>query len=187
VTVTTDKLHSQAAQANAMTDFETLFQEHWPRVYGVIFRIVGDHAEAEDLALEAFLKLHSKINAVGSVQVLSTSGWLYRVATNLGLNALRSRKRREQYELEAGKISLQASPFGNPIEELERAEERQRVRQVLSRMKPRFAKILVLKHSELSYVEIAAAVEVSPTSVGKLLSRAEKEFERRYRALEGSY
>jgi RNA polymerase sigma-70 factor (ECF subfamily) len=187
VTVTVDKIHSQAAQANSVADFETLFQEHWPRVYGVIFRLVGDHAEAEDLALEAFLKLHSKINGTRKVKAESIGGWLYRVATNLGLNALRSRKRREQYELEAGRISLEASHFENPAVEIERAEERQRVRSVLAKMNSRSAKILVLRHSGLSYAEIAAAVRVSPNSVGKLLSRAERDFERRYRALEGSY
>jgi RNA polymerase sigma-70 factor, ECF subfamily len=186
VSVTVDKLRSQATQANSITDFETLFQEHWSRVYGVIFRIVGDCAEAEDLALEAFLKLHSKINGMEEVKALSTGGWLYRVATNLGLNALRSRKRREQYELEAGRIALEAAHPKNPAVQVERAEERQRVRKVLSQMKPRSAKILVLRHTGLSYAEIATALRVSSNSVGKLLSRAEKEFERRYRVLEGS-
>ena len=133
MSVTFDKLHSQAAQANSVANFETLFQEHWPRVYGVIFRIVGDRGEAEDLALEAFLKLHRKINGAGKVKALSVGGWLYRVATNLGLNALRSRKRREQYELEAGRISLEAAHLENPTVEIERAEERQRVRLILRR------------------------------------------------------
>lgn len=104
MTVTVDKLNSQSVRANTNVDFETLFQEHWPHIYGVIYRIVGDRAEAEDLALETFLKLHGQINGEVGVKGLSTtSGWLYRVATNLGLNALRSRKRREQYELEGGK------------------------------------------------------------------------------------
>jgi RNA polymerase sigma-70 factor (ECF subfamily) len=114
------------------------------------------------------------------------SGWLYRVATNLGLNALRARKRREKYELEAGKISLESAQLENPAAAIEQAEQRQRVRQVLYQMKPRSAKILVLRHSGLSYAEISAAIRVSPNSVGKLLSRAERDFERRYRALEGS-
>jgi len=186
VTVTVDKIHSQAAKANSVADFDTLFQEHWSRVYGVIYRIVGDHAEAEDLALEAFLKLHSKLNEAGKVQALSTGGWLYRVATNLGLNSLRSRQRRERYELEAGRISIEATHPENPAVEVERAEESQRVRLILFKMKPRSAKILVLRHTGLSYAEIAAATRVSPKSVGKLLSRAEKDFEQRYRALEGS-
>jgi RNA polymerase sigma-70 factor (ECF subfamily) len=190
VTVTLDNLRSQAAQVDgSLAEFETLFREHWPRVYGVIFRIVGDPDEAEDLALEAFLKLYARLEGPGSPRVLPKrrlSGWLYRVATNLGLNALRARKRREQYELEAGRISLEASPPENPASAVERYEERQRVRQILSQMKPRSAKILVLRHSGLSYAEIAEAIRVSPNSVGKLLSRAEKDFEQRYRALEGS-
>ena len=186
MTVSIDELRSQATPADFATDFESLFQGHWTRVYGVVFRIVGDHAEAEDLALETFWKLHRKLNGTAKVEPLVTSGWLYRVATNLGLNALRARKRREQYELEAGKISLEASTTGNPAAEFERDEGRRRVRMVLAKMKPRAAKILVLRHSGLTYEEIAAAVKVSPKSVGKLLSRAEKDFEVRYRALEGN-
>jgi DNA-directed RNA polymerase specialized sigma24 family protein len=52
-------------------------------------------------------------------------------------------------------------------------------------MKPRSAKLLVLRHSGLSYKELAAAVKVKPSSVGKLLARAEDEFERIYRQLLG--
>jgi DNA-directed RNA polymerase specialized sigma24 family protein len=58
------------------------------------------------------------------------------------------------------------------------------VRKVLSQMKARSAKILVLRYSGLSYAEIAAAVKVSPKSVGTLLNRAERDFEKRFRALE---
>ncbi len=43
-----------------MTDFEAIFLEHWPRVYGVLLRIVGDHAEAEDLALEALISYRDR-------------------------------------------------------------------------------------------------------------------------------
>jgi len=189
VTVTIDNLRSQTKQADAVSEFETLFQEHWSRIYAVIFRIVGDPDEAEDLALETFLKLHGKLEGTSGLKISpirsSWRGWLYRVATNLGLNALRARKRRVRYELEAGKISLEAAPSENPAVAIERAEQRQRVRQILSEMKPRSAKILVLRHSGLSYGEIAAAVRVSPNSVGKLLSRAETDFERLYQALEG--
>ena len=51
-------------------------------------------------------------------------------------------------------------------------------------LKPRAAQLLVLRHSGLSYAEIAQALNVARSSVGTLLARAEKEFERRYRALE---
>ena len=161
-------------------DFELFFQEHWARVYGVIYRIVGDHAEAEDLALETFLRLHQHPPRTSS----NIPGWLYRVATNLGLNTLRSNKRRSQYETQTGTISLDASKFINPETAVEKAEEKQRVRQVLAQMRPRLAKILVLRYAGFSYAEVAAAVGIAPTSVGTLLARAEREFKKRYKALD---
>jgi DNA-directed RNA polymerase specialized sigma24 family protein len=75
VTVTVDKFRSQTTQVgDTLLDFESLFREHWPRLYGVIYRLVGDHAEAEDLALESFWRLHQKIKKAGKVEALSTGG-----------------------------------------------------------------------------------------------------------------
>jgi RNA polymerase sigma-70 factor (ECF subfamily) len=182
VTVSINKYQSKSIQSTSVPeDFETCFQEHWDRVYGVLYRIVGDHAEAEDLALETFLRYYQRPPRANT----NIPGWLYRVATNLGLNTLRARKRRIQYETQAGKISLGASQLDNPEATVEKAEEQQRVRQVLARMKPRFVKILVLRHAGCSYAEVAAAVGISTTSVGTLLARAERDFKKRYQALEG--
>ena len=158
------------------SDFDTIFNSHWDRIYGVIYRIVGDPSEAEDLALESFLRLHQRPPRQGT----NLGGWLYRVATNLAFNALRSRKRRKAYEDAAGKQILQESRSINPLKAIERSEARCRVREVLSKMKTRPAKILILRHSGLSYTEIAAAVGVAATSIGTLLSRAEREFESLY-------
>ncbi len=180
MTVSVNKHPSKTIQSTSVpVDFETYFQEHWERVYGVIYRIVGDHAEAEDLALETFLRLyqrppHTKTNI---------PGWLYRVATNLGLNTIRARKRRTQYETLAGRKSLEASQIRNPEVMVEKAEEQQRVRQTLAQMKPRFVKILVLRHAGCSYAEVAAVVGISTGSVGTLIARAERDFKKRYQKL----
>jgi RNA polymerase sigma factor (sigma-70 family) len=69
--------------------------------------------------------------------------------------------------------------------DVERRETQERVRQVLAKMKPRSAKLLHLRYSGLSYSELAEALQIAPGSVGKFLSRAEDEFERIYRRLEG--
>ena len=180
MTVTADKLQSQAISVEAPSDFEALFQAHWPQVYAVIYRLVGDPDEAEDLALGVFIKLHQRPPRNDE----NISGWLYRVATNLGLNALRARVRRAQYELQAGKIDLGNAHSQNPAVSFEKAEESQRVRQVLHAMRPRLSKILILRHSGFSYAEIAATLKISPQSVGKLLNRAERVFEKHYLALE---
>jgi len=161
--------------------FESIFLEHWPRVYGLLRRLVGDDAEAEDLALDAFLRLYRrKPSGDGDLNV---GGWLHRVATNLGLNAIRGWKRRQHYELESGKMDLVDNQPATPDELYAGAEERQRVRAILVQMEPRQAQILILRHSGQKYQEIAASLDVSPASIGPLLARAESEFERRYRAV----
>ncbi len=159
--------------------FEQVFIEHWGHIYRLLVRLVGDPAEAEDLALEAFLRLYRRPPAGEQPNL---GGWLHRVATNLGLQSIRSFKRRERYELAAGKGALDTAPENRPAEILAQEEERRTARLVLSRMNRRQAELLAMRYSGMSYKEIAAALGISPTSVGPLLLRAEQDFERRYRA-----
>ena len=51
-------LKTEVQDESRSLDFERLFLEYWPAVYRVVQRLVGDPAEAEDLALEAFLRLY---------------------------------------------------------------------------------------------------------------------------------
>ena len=165
----------------SMPSFEAVFLEHWAAVYRVLLRLVGDPAEAEDLALETFVRLHRRYppDSAG----FNLGGWLYRVATNLGLRSIRSFKRREQYELAAGKGALDEAPGDYPAQMLDRKEERRIVRTILAHMQPRQAQLLILRYSGAAYKDIALALGLAPASVGPLLLRAEREFEKRYRAL----
>lgn len=177
VAVTADELHRRSAHAAGQeTWFEAVFAEHWERVYGVLFRLVGDRVEAEDLALETFWRLYTRPPRSAD----NLGGWLYRVAANLGLNALRARQRRAGYEQQAGQEMLVLRRSLDPAEETERAEQRRLVQTVLARLKPRSAQLLTLRHSGLSYTEIAAALRLPVSSVGTLLARAEAEFEKIY-------
>lgn len=159
-----------------LKEIDDLFHQHWARICNVLFRLVGDWDEAEDIALETFLRLH--LHPPRTKQ--NIGGWLYRVATNLGLNAIRGRKRRQQYEERAGTMELKENSLDNPADVLEQKMLCQRVQTVLNSMRPRSAQILVLRHSGFAYAEIAEVLDISPGSVGTLLSRAEREFERLY-------
>ena len=77
-------------------------------------------------------------------------------------------------------MALEGNAIPDPATALERRQERGQVRQTLSAMKPRAAQILILRYSGLSYAEMAAALGVKPSSVGTLLARAEREFEKMY-------
>ena len=170
---------ARPAETQSDRSFDELFIEHWSAVYRTLLRLVRDPAEAEDLALETFLRLYRQghLPEVG----FSTGGWLYRVATNLGLRSIRSFKRRERYELAAGKYALEEAHPAQPAEIVSETEERRAVRTVLASMDERQAQLLLMRHSGASYKEIAAALNFSATSIGPLLLRAEREFEKRYR------
>ena len=168
-----------ARAAGESPAFEALFQQHWERLCRVLYSILGDWDEAEDLALETFVQLHRRPPADSE----RLGGWLYRVASNQALNLLRSRKRRQRYEEQAALLAIESDAPEDPAAVVESAQERQRVRSALGALKSRSAQILILRHSGLSYAEIAGALDVSPASVGTLLARAEKEFEQEYNRL----
>ena len=158
---------------------EHAFDQHWSWVCHTLYRLVGDWDEAEDLALQVFIRLHQHPPRDES----KVGSWLHRVATNAGLNALRSRLRRQRYEQTAGADRLQQALSQDPAIEVEQREMRRQVRVVLAEMKPRAAQLLIYRMMGLTYVQIASAINVAPGSVGTLLARAERVFERRYRAL----
>ena len=180
-TSSTDSTPALAGGARVSSAFEALFLEHWSHVYRLLCRLVGDPAEAEDLALETFVRLYQRYPLRENES--NPGGWLHRVATNLGLHSIRGWKRREHYELTAGKYALEETPEARPAEILAQEEERRLVRLALAQMNERQSQILILRHSGLSYKEIAEALELAPASIGPLLVRAEREFEKRYRAL----
>ncbi len=161
--------------------FESLFYEHWASVQRLLLHLVIDPAEAEDLALETFFRLYQRYPA--PEKDFNTRGWLVRVATNLALQSIRGFKRREHYEMTAGKDALAETSEDRPSEIFAREEEHRFVRLALARMAPRQAELLIMRYSGLAYREIAEALKLSPTSIGPLLLRAERDFEKHYRAL----
>lgn len=162
-------------------EFTLHFEKHWASIYRLLRRMLGDPAEAEDLALETFLRLYQRSEKLG--QAPNVGGWLYRVATNLGLHSIRGHVRRERYESAAGRFALDDPQDSDPTEVLVEREEHNLARAALANMNPRQSQLLVLRYSGMAYREIAAALNLSPTSIGPLLLRAEREFEKRYRAL----
>lgn len=153
--------------------FEAIFHEHYARVYAILLRLTGDPYEADDLAAETFWRLWERPPA----RSVNLAGWLYRVASRLGYNALRGNRRRDRYETEAGQDALENRPAADPAHVVEQRQARARVRDILRQMPMREVQILILRHSGLSYKEIAVALEIATGSVGTLLARAEARFE----------
>jgi RNA polymerase sigma-70 factor, ECF subfamily len=160
-------------------EFRAVFLEHYSRIRAILIRLLGDQSWAEEMANDAFWRLYRQpaLQVDGNV-----GGWLYRTATNLGIDALRASGRRRQYEEAAGG-ARRGTETSSPLEDLLREEKCNRVRAVLSLIKPAQAQLLILRSSGLSYKELADALNVKMTSIGTLLNRAEEEFRNRYLAL----
>lgn len=153
-------------------DFEATFRAHYQRVARVIARVVKDHARAEELAVEVFLKFWRTPRAQGE----NAEGWLYRTAVRKGLDELRHRTRRGRYE----RLFGTGRSVPTPEDLRTAAEEQSRVRRVLAALDSRQAELLVLRSDGLSYEELAGALELNSVSVGTLLSRAQGAFRKEY-------
>jgi RNA polymerase sigma-70 factor (ECF subfamily) len=156
-------------------EIETLFNVHYRRVARIIARAVRDHARSEELAVEVFLKLWRNHKA----QRENVEGWLYRVAVRAGLDELRRQRRQGYYERMLA-WAQPRPPAATPEDIHSVSQKQDKVRSVLSILKPRQAQFLLLRSHEFSYQEMASILNVNPASIGTLVSRAEESFGKEY-------
>ena len=160
-------------------EFRAVFLQHYSRIVAILVRLLGERPRAEEMANDAFWRLYRQpaLQVDGNI-----GGWLYRTATNLGIDALRAADRRRQYEEAAGG-SRDGAENSSPLDVLLREEKCHRVRAVLSSIKPAQSQLLILRSSGLSYKELADALDIKMSSIGTMLNRAEEEFRDRYLAM----
>jgi len=156
----------------AQFDLETIFAAQYERIARVIAKVTRDPARAEELAVEVFLKWSRNSQAQGA----KAEGWLYRAAVRIGLDELRRQTRRSRYEALVQFVRAAPSP-----EEIRSSQEEQnRVRLVLAVLPRRQSELLLLRSEDLSYEELASALDLNPASVGTLLSRAQEAFRKEF-------
>jgi RNA polymerase sigma factor (sigma-70 family) len=145
-------------------DLEAVFRADYPRVVAVAARVIGDRDQAEDVAQEVFL-------AFGRTAVPADEAfrWLSVAAVHTALNHLRTGRRRAARESAAAADEL----VPDVADAVVTLDERSRVRAALARLPRKQAVALVLRHSGLSYADVAAALDLSPGSVGTTVRRAE--------------
>ena len=147
-------------------DLEAIFRREYRLVLGVAARVLGSRDQAEDVAQDVFLSFGRS-----SVPAGEARGWLSVAAAHTALNLLRSRRRRaSREETVAAAAETVVSDVADAVVTI---EDRRLVRTALARLPRRQAVALVLRHSGLSYVEVAEALHLSPSSVGTTVRRAE--------------
>ena len=147
-------------------DLDEIFRREYQRVVGVAARVLGSWDQAEDVAQDVFLAFGRS-----SVPAGEARGWLSVAAAHSALNLLRTGRRRASREETVA--SAHDAVVSDVAEAVVTLEERSRVRAALARLPRKQAVALVLRHSGLSYADVAAALDMSPGSVGTTVRRAE--------------
>jgi len=156
--------------------FGMLVEQYQDKIYGYVSRMLHDPEEAEDVAQEVFIRAYQNLKEFREAASFPT--WLYRIATNLAIDAARARKSRraetfsldEPVETEEGEMQRQlpADRLG-PVDLAESSQLQQIVSEAIAQLSSKLRTVITLYDIEgLSYKEIA---EVLGCPVGTVKSR----------------
>jgi len=159
----------ERCRANVPGAFEELYRTHAPRLFGVACRLVG-RAEAEDLLQEIFLTAYRKLALFKGESSIGT--WLFRLATNLCLDHLRSRNARFAQmtdELGDDEVSATGSGAGAILGVVDRLD----LERALASLPPGCRTVFVLHDVEgCEHREIAALLDISDGTSKSQLHKA---------------
>ena len=161
--------------------FTQLVKAYQDRLTNIFFHMLQSQEAAEDLAQDVFLRIYRARH--GYLPTARFSTWLFRIANNLASNSRRAKGRRKEVNLagsESGPLGvrpteqLATEKSGlMPNRQLDRRELQTVVQQAMEQLNERQRMAVLLhKYEDMSYEDIADAMEVTSTAVKSLLSRA---------------
>ncbi len=169
-----EKVLIQRAQDGDVVAFENLIQEYQKRIFSIAYRMMQNQEDAADLTQEILLKLFKNLDKFRGNSKFST--WVYRVATNSCLDALKKAKRQTGYSLDKGIETEEGTLLGEipdkgptPQEVAEKKAMIEAVRLGIAKLSKEHQRVMILREFEgLSYEEIA---QILNCSVGTVKSR----------------
>ncbi len=162
-----------AGKAGNQDAFAQLVQRHQRRVFNLVFRMLQQYEEANEVTQETFLAAWQGLPSFRGDARFST--WLYRIAYNCCLKQLEQRKRDKalQAAVQAEQIFQQESCDERAAAELEAHERQALVREHLSQLPAKYRVVLVLRHlQELTYEEMAEILTMPIGTIKTHLFRA---------------
>lgn len=164
--------------------FEELVARYQARLLGVLEHLAGEADLAQDLAQEVFLRVYRARKTYSPDAKFCT--WLFRIANNVASNSRRGKSRRREVQpalpdigqsgpqaVEPMALLAVAKSGSMPVRKLEKRELANIVRAAVESLteRQRMA-VLLSKFQEMSYLDIADAMEMSVPAIKSLLSRA---------------
>jgi RNA polymerase sigma-70 factor (ECF subfamily) len=160
-------------------DFDRIYAEYRPRIHRYLARLAGAD-EADDLAQETFIRVNQGLSAFNGQSAVST--WLYRIATNIAVDRLRSRAFRQDAATVRGPGQDRQPNQGGPSpveDQAVRREMNECIRDYVGLLPDNYRAVLVLSEVEgFRNGEIAAILGLSLATVKIRLHRARESLRR---------
>jgi len=170
----------EQAQAGNGDAFGKLVDAYGARVLTHLYRLTRSRADAEDLTQETFLRAYRYLNRLDAARPFKN--WIYRVATNIGLNAIRSKRRRgevvslDSYDGEPVGNNMFVSTVETGSEQAERSELRHALGAALEHLPRRAAALVHLHYYEGMTIGEASDIVGLSENAGKVaLHRARRQ------------
>ena len=157
-------------QTPSIPDFETIVEDYSDFVYNLTYRVLGNPADAEDAAQDAFMSAYRNFHRFRGESSVST--WLYRIAVNAALMRLR-KDRNKKLLTQTGYDEMQLeSPTDDPEKLALNSELRDRLEEGLDLLAPNLKTAVVLRDVQgLSNEEAAETLKISVSSLKARLHR----------------
>ncbi len=156
---------ARRGDAEAFGDLVTRYQAN---VFNVCYRILHERAEAEDMTQETFIRVQERLDGFNDERPFQP--WIRRVAANVCLNHLESRRVATELDDERD-----ADESRRPESQVEFRERSEQIRNALASLPAHYRVVVELRHyQELSYDEIATVMNIPLSDVKSHLFRARR-------------
>ncbi|HEU0299851.1 MAG TPA: sigma-70 family RNA polymerase sigma factor [Longimicrobium sp.] len=172
------------AQQGSEKAYRELLGRYQRPVFSIIYRMIRDREQAEDLAQETFVRVFNHIDRYDPRYKFSS--WIFKIATNLTIDWIRrkelntvsidgSRNAVTAEQIEATSITI-ASPDENPEELLEARQLGEEIEQAIGKLRPEYRAAILLRHVEgREYQEIAEILALPLGTVKTYIHRGRNE------------
>ncbi len=166
--------------------FGMLVERFEPRLLRYGKKFLRSEEDIQDIVQDICINAYRNIQSFDAAQRFSP--WIYRIAHNAFINALRKKSRLPFFTIDLDELLAHPHASEIPERDAQEREMREVIEKGLEQLQPKYREVLILFYEEeLSYKEIADVLQIPVGTVGVRMKRAKEALEKAYKALNITY
>ncbi len=176
-----DEALAMQVMNGSFTAFEDLVNRYKNSIFAIVYRIVGQYQESEDITQDVFVTVYEKLYQFDNNKKFKP--WIQRIAINASITVLRKRKKIVNFSFDENinrDIEYQLTVnIPDPQTAIEKKELREEINKALAEINDGYRLLLILRYQmDLDNKEIAEILKVSRENIEVRLHRARKSLRR---------